>query len=123
MANGTIKTGNPTFLTETETTTSGSTVSKNFTVSGNGYVVVSISVQTDTGNDYGSTSAIITKNSATLAVCTHRSNVANPVRLAANACVGVTVSNGDIIGTELVSTKDGSKTLYRNFLCFGCTVS
>lgn len=123
MASGTIKTGNPTFFSETETTTSSSTVSKNFTVSGNGYVVVSISVQTDAENDYGSTSAIITKNGATLAVCTHRLTAANTLRLAANACIGVTVSDGDIIGTELVSTKNGSKTLYRNFLCFGCTVS
>lgn len=119
---GTIKTGNPTFIAETETTTSGSSVFKNFTVSGSGYIVVSISVQTDTENDYGSTVAIITKNGATLAVCSHRLSSANTLRLAANACIGVPVSNGDIIGTELASTKNGTKTLYRNFLCFGCTV-
>lgn len=120
---GTIKTGNPTFIAETETTTSGNTVSKNFTVSGNGYIVVSISVQTDSTNDTGTTGASITKNGATLAACIHRLSAANAAILAANACIGVTVSDGGIIGTALFSTKNGTKTLYRNFLCFGCTVS
>lgn len=120
---GTIKSGNPTFFTETASTTSSGTQTKNFTVSGSGYVVASISIYSDSTNDYGTTRAAIYKNSALFAVTSTRSNTATNNRLGANACIGFPVSDGDTIGTELVCTKDGSKELYRNFLCFGCTVT
>lgn len=120
---GTIRSLNPTFVTETGTTSSNDAVSKDFTVSGSGYVVASISVQAGNNEDYGSTGAIISKNGTTIAACTNRFSTANKVRAAANASAGFPVSDGDVIGTELFCTKTGTKTLYRNFLCFGCTVS
>lgn len=120
---GTIKSGNPTFFSERVATTSTGTVSKNFTVSGSGYIIASISIYSDNTTDYGTTRAAIYKNGTSFAVTSARSNTATNVELGANACVAFPVSNGDAIGTQFVCTKNGSKTLYRNFLCFGCTVS
>lgn len=123
MANGTIKSTLPTEFTDNTETTQNSRITKSYTVSGNGFVMVTASIMTDTTSDVGSMSAYVLRNNEYIAYDANRLTVAASEKLGASVTVAVKVINGDVLTISLAATKNGSKNLFRRFLCFGCSVS
>ena len=68
-------------------------------------------------------SAYILLNNNIVAYDANRLSVAIAERLGASVTTSVEVKNGDVLAIALAATKDGSKNLFRRFLCFGCNVS
>lgn len=123
MASGMIKSILPTEFTDNTETEQNSRITKSYTVSGNGFVIVTASIMTDTTKDTGTMSAYVLRNNDYIAYDANRLTVEVPEKLGASVTVAVKVINGDVLTIALAATKNGSKNLFRSFLCFGCSVS
>lgn len=124
MANGVIQRSAeiPNFITDNTSTTTPVTT-KDYTVSGNGWLIASASIISDNTAGTGGVEASISLNGTTVSYSQSRLTQSSAVWIGGNCCVGLAVKSGDVIRVKLVCEKTGNKTLYRNFLCFGCTVS
>lgn len=123
MASGTIQKVMPTEYTDSTSTTAITSVSKVYTVSGNGYVIASCSVASDTTSDVGWSMAQIRRDTTTLAHSYGNIDQARAYPNGAGVCVAFNVTNGQTITLILQGNKGGSKTLYRTILAFGCTLT
>ena len=105
------------------TTTSSSTADATYTVSGSGVVIVFAGMLSDDTEDYGTfQSRIYYDGSIVMGEGTRWGSALNYM-LGASTAVPIAVSNGKKIRIYLQNTKNGTKYVYRRFLCFGCTVS
>lgn len=117
----------PTVVVDNTTSTaSGSSavfIEKTYTVSGNGVVVVFAASYSDDTSAYGTWEAQIYHNNVLIMGEGSRfaTNIARP--MGASTSAPISVLNGDTIKVSVQNTKDGTKTIYRRLLCFGCTVS
>lgn len=107
-----------------DTSTSGNTaVTKAYTVSGNGFIIITASIWSDDTSDTGTTYTSISLNNNTICADGNRLSTAANIHVGACSTIAIPVSSGDSIGISAVCSKNGSKSIFRNFLCFGCTVS
>ena len=114
-------------ISHTFNTESGSNeVTKNhtYTVSGDGFVVVTASVET-TGstNDYGTSRIYIYHNDVLITFGFNRLAVANTENQGGSASATIPVSNGDTIKVQAYQSKNGAKTFRYYCLAVGCTVT
>ena len=107
-------------------TESGSgTTTKNhtYTVSGNGFVVVTASIQcTGSTNDYGTSRVDIYLNDVLMAHGYNRLTTSNTEGQGGAASITMQVVNGDIIKITAYQSKAGAKTFRYYCLAVGCTV-
>ena len=108
-------------------TESGSgTTTKNhtYTVSGNGFVVVTASIQcTGSTSDYGTSRVDISLNGVSVAHGYNRITTANTEGQGGAASATVQVMDGDIINIQAYQSKAGAKTFRYYCLAIGCTVT
>ena len=107
----------------TDTGNNSVTKSHGFTVHGDGFVVVTISVATDSTNDYGSTLLYIWLNGYIKAFNYNRLTSGMAQGQGGTLSVGLQVSDGDSITTQIDQTKNGSKTFRYYCFCVNCTVT
>lgn len=112
----------PTVIVKNTTSTSN-TVTAEYTVSGSGTIVVYAAVYSDTTSDYGTWQAEIYYDGTLIMGEGTRFETSNSQRYGASTSAPISVTNGKKIKITLVCTKSGTKSIYRRFLCFGCTVS
>ncbi len=112
----------PTVIVKNTTSTS-STNTAEYTVSGSGTVIVYAGIYSDTTSDYGTWQAEIYYDGTLIMGEGTRFTTANAQSYGASTSVPVAVTNGKKIKITLVCTKGGTKNIFRRFLCFGCTVS
>ena len=93
-----------------------------YTVSGNGVVIVCASI-VSYASDYGQYTAAIYHNGTLIMGAGSRYDTSNAAGFGAAAAAPIVVANGDKIRIALQNTKAGAKSVFRRFLCFGCTVS
>ena len=105
------------------TTFTGDTVSKDYTVSGSGIVIPSVGSYSDSTSDYGTFQASVSYDGTVVMGEGTRWATEGAFRWGASTSVPIAVTNGKKINLWVRNTKDGTKYLYRRFLCFGCTVS
>ena len=113
----------PTVIVKNTTSTSTSAITAEYTVSGSGTVIVYAGIYSDTTSDYGTWQAEIYYDGTLIMGEGTRLTAANAQRYGASTSVPVEVTNGKKIKITLMSSKGGSKNIFRRFLCFGCTVS
>ena len=123
MASGTIKNLNPYAYYNQSTATGNTNNETNFTVSGNGFVYVSASIYTDITSDTGTVRTVISAGGRTYAQNQGTIDYARGYVIGSNASCMVPVSNGNVIKIILQCTKNGTKTMVDNLMCFGCTVT
>lgn len=112
------------YFFEDDTSSSAQTqVSKEYTVNGNGYVVVTGSIMSTNASDTGTTHARIFLNNVLVAGDGSRLTTSTDIYVGACASVPLSVSSGDTIKIIVYCTKNGAHTINRKFLCFGCTVA
>ena len=112
----------PTVIVDS-TTFTGETVSKDYTVSGNGIVIAYVGSYSDSTSDYGTFQAAVSYDGTVVMGEGTRWATEGAFRWGASTSVPIAVTNGKKINLWVRNTKDGTKYLYRRFLCFGCTVS
>ena len=95
---------------------------KTYTVSGNGVVVVYATTYSDNSNDTGTFTAEIYYNSTLIFASGTRLSSANAWEYGQAASCAISVSNGDSIRVYLRNSKSGTPSVFRRFLCFGCTI-
>lgn len=105
------------------TTFTGDTVSKDYTVSGSGIVIAYVGSYSDSTSDYGTFQASVSYDGTVVMGEGTRWATEGAFRWGASTSVPIAVANGKKINLWVRNTKDGTKYLYRRFLCFGCTVS
>lgn len=109
-----------------ETTTGSGNTSQvhYFDIEGDGFVIVTCSVQT-TGStsDYGSSYGDIYLNSTVIVHNYNRLTTANTENQGIELSAGIQVSDGDEIQCRLTQTKNGAKTFRWYCLCVGCTAT
>lgn len=119
-----IKTQYPfSYVLRTDTGSGNITKTHGFTVHGNGFVVVTISVATDSTSDYGSTLLYIWLNGYIKAFNYNRLTSSASQPQGGTLSVGLQVSDGDTISTQIDQTKNGSKTFRYYCFCVNCTVT
>ena len=104
-------------------TTSSSSADATYTVSGSGVVIVFAGMLSDDTSDYGTFQSRIYYDGSIIMGEGTRWGSALNYMLGASTAVPIAVSNGKKIRIYLLNTKNGTKYVYRRFLCFGCTVS
>ena len=100
-----------------------STAEKEYTVSGNGTVIVFCGSYSDSTSDYGSWQAEIYYDGTLIMGEGTRWGSALSLSFGASTAAPISVTSGKKIKIFVRNTKLGTKTVYRRFLCFGCTVS
>ena len=113
----------PTEYTASGSTTTYNSITKSWTVHGDGFVFVSCYVTTDSTNTYGSTWANIEYDGAYVAMNKHRLNSNSADTLAASSSIMISVTNGKTISCYCGSTEDGTKTAKFRAMAFGCTLT
>lgn len=113
----------PTEYTASGSTTTYNSITKSWTVHGDGFVFVSCYVTTDSTNSYGSTWANIEYDGAYVAMNKHRLNSNSADTLAASSSIMISVTNGKTISCYCGSTEDGTKTAKFRAMAFGCTLT
>ena len=101
-------------------------VTKNhyYTVSGNGFVVVTASVETTGGtSDYGTSRIYIYCNDVLITFGYDRLAVANTENQGGGASATIPVTDGDVIHVQAYQSKNGAKTFRYYCLAVGCTVT
>lgn len=96
---------------------------KTYTVTGNGVVVVYATTYSDNSNDTGTFTAEIYHNGTLIFASGTRLSTANAWEYGQAASCAVSVSNGDSIRVYLRNSKMGTPSVFRRFMCFGCTIS
>lgn len=109
--------------TDSESTSSNSAINKVYTVTGNGYVIASCSVVTDTTSDVGWCWARIRRNTDAMAEQVTTMDTARAYQTGASVSCSFMVSTGDTISLLLQGNRNGTKTLLRTILAFGCTLT
>ena len=112
----------PTVIVKNATTTSAA-ADATYTVSGSGVIIVFAGMLSDETSDYGTFQSRIYYDGSIIMGEGTRWGSALNYMLGASTAVPIAVSNGKKIRIYLLNTKDGTKYVYRRFLCFGCTVS
>lgn len=111
-------------VNETVAVPNANAIEKTFTVAGNGIVWATCSIEAAAGSsDYGSAISEVYLNGTKMSVGICRTNNANTQAIASCTTAALPVVDGDKIRMYNMCTKAGTRTLYRNLLCFGCTVS
>ena len=98
-------------------------MSKSWTVSGSGFVLVSVSCIAPSNNDYGSTAAQINLGSTVMARDLNREEEYTQEQFSANCCVMFAVSNGNTISCTCGTTKGTGGLGLFYAIAFGCTLS
>jgi hypothetical protein len=129
---GTGQTSIPAFLnaisTEytNETTSTATTQSKEYTVSGSGLVFAYCCIVNANSSGYGTTYAYIYKNGNVIAQQADRTDASTGVQVVASSSIFCKVQNGDKIKLEGYASKGGtgvSKTFRTRAVALGCTLS
>jgi len=113
----------PTTFHEAVTQTNNGVIEKTLTVAGTGFLIISNSIQSDSTADTGAVRAIIDVNNVRLAYNQNNMDNARAYPIGASCSAAALVNDGDTILLSTTGTKNGTKTIYRHILCFGCTVS
>ena len=120
-----IAAGAPTVIVDDTSYVNGTIyeVTKTYTVTGDGAVLVSAAAYSDTTNDFGMWQAEIFHNNVLIFGEGTRFATSYNRRWGASASCPIQVSNGDTIKIHLYNSKTGTISVFRRFMCFGCTVS
>ena len=120
-----ISAGTPTVVVDDTSYVNGTVyeVTKTYTVTGDGVILVSAAAYSDATNDYGMWQAEIFHNNVLIFGEGTRFATSYNRSWGASASCPVQVSNGDTIKIHLYNSKTGTISVFRRFMCFGCTVS
>lgn len=120
-----IAAGAPTVIVDDTSYVNGTIyeVTKTYTVTGDGAVLVSAAAYSDATSDFGMWQAEIFHNNVLIFGEGTRFAVSYNRSWGASASCPVQVSNGDTIKIHLYNSKTGTISVFRRFMCFGCTVS
>ena len=113
----------PVYFEDNTSSSAQTQVSKEYTVTGDGYVIVTGSIMSTNASDTGTTHARVYLNNVLVAGDGSRLTSSTDIYIGACASTPLSVSNGDTIKIIVYCTKNGSHTINRRFLCFGCTVA
>ena len=114
---------------QTDTASGEKTLYHYYTVSGDGFVIVSASVITDSTSSYGSSYGYINQkgvnDSAYTTIVYNYNRLPSSLGQAQGVSMtaGIQVSDGDTLQMRITQTKGGSKTFMYSCLCYGCTVT
>ena len=101
----------------TDTGNNSTTKHHYYTIQGDGYVVVTISVEcTGSTSDYGSTLCYVYLNNSLKSFGYNRVTTANTENQGGITSVGLEVKSGDVIHVQIDQTKNGAKTF--RYYCF-----
>ena len=106
---------------QTDTASGEKTLYHYYTVSGDGFVIVSASVITDSTSSYGSSYGYINQKGVIYNYNRLPSSLGQAQGVSMTA--GIQVSDGDTLQMRITQTKGGSKTFMYSCLCYGCTVT
>lgn len=129
MASGTIQSNKPTWYYEERSVTSNGDNSYNYTVNGDGWILASIYIRSDTTNDYGSAIAGVYQTSISTGELNARgwagtrTDTASTNEFGAEAVGAFIANNGDSISVYAKCTKAGTKRIRYSIMCFGCTLT
>ena len=112
-----------TMVHDSATTSSTTTVAKNYTVSGDGIVIATTSNRSDNTNAAGNCITNVQLNSVTMARNMALMQTASSASLSAVSTVAMIVHNNDVITMNNQNSKSGSKDLDYILVCIGCTVA
>ena len=120
-----ISAGTPTVVVDDTSYVNGTVyeVTKTYTVTGDGVILVSAAAYSDATNDFGMWQAEIFHNNVLIFGEGTRFATSYNRSWGASASCPVQVSNGDTIKIHLYNSKIGTISVFRRFMCFGCTVS
>jgi len=122
------KYGSGTTLTEYSYRTSSSAnsqtaMSKSWTVSGNGFVHVSVTCIASAADDYGTTASQINRAGTVMARSCNREDTNDTAQYATCASILMAVTNGQVIACTCGSTKDGTETGIFEAVAINCTLT
>lgn len=129
MASGTIQSNNPTWYYEERSVSNTSENQYKYTVNGDGWILATIYVRSDTTNDYGSAIAgvyqtpIADGTEYARGWASTRTDTASNNEIGAEAVGAFMANNGDSISLLVKCTKGGTKRIRFSIMCFGCTVT
>lgn len=96
---------------------------RTYTVSGDGFVFVSVSAKDSSDSDTGSVWIDVLQNNNQIGYNYVRLQSAATVPIGANVAVMTAVANGDVIVARVNATKAGTATAWWRALAFGCTLT
>ena len=108
---------------DTATTTSTSTVSKNYTVSGDGIVIATTNIRSDNTSSAGNSISNILLNGVTMGRQLSALQTASTTSLSTVSSVAMVVHDQDVIQFNNNCGKTGSKDIDYILVCIGCTVA
>ena len=130
MASGTIHVNSPmpSWIYEEKSTSTSDAQTYSYTVSGNGYIIATLYIRSDTSNDYGTMLTRIDQidgnnETFTRGWSSFRNTVATTEEIGTEATACFYVSNGDTISFIAKGTKSGTKRIRYSAFSFGCTLT
>ena len=99
------------------------TKTRTYTVSGDGFVFVSVSARDSSNNDTGSVVIDVLQNNNQIGYSYVRLESAATVPIGANVAVMTAVANGDVIEAKVYASKAGTATAWWRTMAFGCTLT
>ena len=107
-----------------DTSSTGSNYSniKEYTVSGEGIIMVFCSAYSST-NDYGTYRVLVYHNNELIMGEGTRFATTQDTGFGSSTSVALNVVDGDKIKLNLYNSKADSRRFFRRFLCYGCSVS
>lgn len=119
----------PTWYYEERSVSSTSENAYDYTVNGDGWILATIYIRSDTTNDYGSATASVYQTSISDGVeyargwASTRTDKASTNEIGAEAVGAFMANNGDSISLLVRCTKSGTKRIRYSIMCFGCTLT
>lgn len=130
MASGTIKVNSPmpSWIYEEKSTSTSDAQTYSYTVSGNGYIIATLYIRSDTSNDYGTMLTRIDQidgnnDTFTRGWSSFRITAATTDEIGTEATACFCVSNGDTISFIAKGTKGETKRIRYSAFSFGCTLT
>lgn len=129
MASGIIQSNNPTWYYEERSVSNTSDNYYNYTVNGNGWILATIYVRSDTTNDYGSAIAGVYQTPISSGTefargwAGTRTDTASTNEIGAEAVGAFKANSGDTVALLAKCTKTGTKRIRYSIMCFGCTLT
>lgn len=129
MASGTIQSNNPTWYYEEQTASGTNENQYKYTVNGDGWILATIYIRSDTTNDYGSATAGVYQTPISSGVeyargwSSTRTDTASTNEIGAEAVGTFKANSGDTVTLLARCTKSGVKRIRYSIMCFGCALT
>lgn len=129
MAGGKSQSNNPAWYYEERSVNNTSDNYYNYTVSGDGWIIATIYIRSDTTSDYGSAIAGVYQTPISDGTeyargwSSTRTDTASNNEIGAEAVGAFKANSGDTVSLLARCTKNGTKRIRYSIMCFGCTLT